>query len=315
MIIEMEKIIESYSIDQLKDIIYSRISKGKLNNNFDNKIQHLSIKQITEVLKSKQLFEYGSTSSKDYFEIKDQEVLNDADSVVAIITSDQIQDNSDGTFSLRSHEFGDSYNLCSDEKYREQPVVAFCSGVLINSDVIATTGHCINSINLSEIRFIFGFKLNSINETNIVFNNSEIYKGKKIINRILTDNGQDYALVKLDKQVMNHKISRIRIDGKISDNAKVHVIGHPCGLPLKVGDNAIIKDNDNESYFVANLDTYGGNAGSPVFNSNTHEIEGILARGETDFISIGTCYESLICPTIGCKGVHCTRTTGFSHLL
>ena len=62
-------------------------------------------------------------------------------------------------------------------------------------------------------------------------------------------------------------MARIRTDEKISDNAKVHVIGHPCGLPLKLGDNSIITDNNEHSYFVANLDTFGGNAGSPVFNS------------------------------------------------
>jgi hypothetical protein len=110
-------------------------------------------------------------------------------------------------------------------------------------------------------------------------------------------------------------VARIRTDGKISDNAKVHVIGHPCGLPLKLGNNAIIKDNNNDSYFVANLNAFGGNAGSPVFNSDTHEIEGILARGGTDFIFVGSCNKSLICPDTGCRGQDCTRTTIFSHLL
>ena len=38
-------------------------------------------------------------------------------------------------------------------------------------------------------------------------------------------------------------------------------------------------------YFSANLDTYGGNSGSAVFNANTGVVEGILVRGATDYVS------------------------------
>lgn len=168
---------------------------------------------------------------------------------------------------------------------------------------------------MSHTRFIFGFKAKYINETNIVIKKSDIYKGERVIGREFSDDGTDWALVKLDRKVINHNVTRLRKDGRISDNAKVHVIGHPCGLPLKIGYDANIKDNSEGSYFVTNLNTYGGGAGSPVFNSDTHEVEGILVRGESDFISNGVCNESLICPTTGCRGVDCTRTTMFSHLL
>jgi hypothetical protein len=52
-----------------------------------------------------------------------------------------------------------------------------------------------------------------------------------------------------------------------------------------------------------------------VFNSDTHEVEGILVRGETDFISNGSCTESLKCPNTGCRGEDCTRTTEFARLI
>ncbi|WP_420540401.1 S46 family peptidase (plasmid) [Paenibacillus polymyxa] len=64
--------------------------------------------------------------------------------------------------------------------------------------------------------------------------------------------------------------------------------------PIKSGFavGAAVRDNPPNAFFVANLDTYGGNSGSPVFNSDTHEVEGILVRGED-----------------------CTRTTEFAHLV
>jgi hypothetical protein len=76
-----------------------------------------------------------------------------------------------------------------------------------------------------------------------------------------------------------------------------------------------VRNNAPAAFFVANLDTYGGNSGSPVFNSNTREVEGVLVRGETDFATQGGCQVSLVCPTSGCRGEDCTRTTEFANLV
>jgi hypothetical protein len=124
--------------------------------------------------------------------------------------------------------------------------------------------------------------------------------------------GADWALVRVDRAVANHLVVPIRRSGKIEDGQAVHVIGHPVGLPAKFADGAAVRENRAEEFFVANLDTYGGNSGSPVFNSVTHEVEGVLVRGETDFVTVGNCRKSLVCPDLGCRGEDCTRTTEFA---
>lgn len=148
-----------------------------------------------------------------------------------------------------------------------------------------------------------------------VINNEEIYRGAELIGRELVANGADWSLVRIDRPVTNHRIARIRRSGKISDNQRVHVIGHPVGLPTKFAGGASVRSNQPDAFFVANLDTFGGNSGSPVFNSETHEVEGILVRGETDFASQGNCTVSLVCPSSGCRGEDCTRTTEFQQLV
>lgn len=90
------------------------------------------------------------------------------------------------------------------------------------------------------------------------------------------------------------------------------VIGHPCGLPQKYAPGAKVRDNTPVPFFVANLDTYGGNSGSSVFNAGNGTVEGILVRGANDFISNGQCYVSLVCPTTGCRGEDVTRATVWS---
>jgi hypothetical protein len=49
------------------------------------------------------------------------------------------------------------------------------------------------------------------------------------------------------------------------------------------------------NYFTANLDSYAGNSGSPVFNQKTGRVEGILIQGADDFVynEENQCLESL----------------------
>lgn len=209
-----------------------------------------------------------------------------------------------------TQNFGASKNLCPDEIFRNQPTGAFCSGFLVAGDIIATAAHCVNSSSLADIRFIFGFRMIDANKAQIIISNDEIYSGSSIIPREYTNNA-DWALVRLNKHALNHHIASIRREDKIPDNQAVYVIGHPSGLPIKVAGGANVRNNLPAEYFVANLGTYGGSSGSPVINSNTHVVEGILVRGERDFSTVnpGTpdeCRVSHVCPTTGCSGEDCT---------
>jgi V8-like Glu-specific endopeptidase len=84
--------------------------------------------------------------------------------------------------------------------------------------------------------------------------------------------------------------------------SEVLVIGHPTGLPTKLADGAVIRSL-KETYFIANLDTYGGNSGSAVFDANSGLVEGILVRGEQDYVrSSSGCLASNVCRNDGCRG-------------
>jgi V8-like Glu-specific endopeptidase len=56
--------------------------------------------------------------------------------------------------------------------------------------------------------------------------------------------------------------------------------------------------NIKDAYFVADLDIYAGNSGSPIFDKNTHEVIGMVVRGyQRDFRWTGKCYISVKHPT------------------
>jgi len=45
-----------------------------------------------------------------------------------------------------------------------------------------------------------------------------------------------------------------------------------------------VRDASPRYFFKTDLDTFGGNSGSAVFNARTNLIEGILVRGDVDFV-------------------------------
>ena len=271
--------------------------------------------ELIEELRVRQKVIYGVDDRQDLFEVTDQALRDDADTVVSLFFSSDIRDNRDGTSTLATQNFGETYDLCDGEAFRQQPVGAFCTGFLVGEDLIATAAHCVDESGIADIRFVFGFQMASATNPVTAIANSEIYAGAAIVGRVLDGSGPDWALVRLDRPVAGHRVAPVRRSGTIADNQAVHVIGHPAGLPLKVAGGARVRSNTPAAYFVANLDTYGGNSGSPVFNSDTHEVEGILVRGETDFVMAGDCWVSNVCPSSGCNGEDCTRITELAHLI
>lgn len=319
---KQEKKLEDFSVDDLLLELKAREALSNGNRAIHKAMATSALEKfesadITRVLQDKQRVIYGTDDRRDMYQVTDPTILNDADSVVVLIDKDQIIDNGNGTSTITGTKFAIRNNLCSQEKFRNQLCAGFCSGFLVAADVIATAGHCVNtgSLPLAETRFVFGFRMTSATNARTVIPNTEIYRGIQVIDKRHTQNGPDWALVRLDRPVTNHPIVRIRRAGKIANNQAVHVIGHPVGLPTKYAPNAQVRENNASAFFVANLDTYGGNSGSPVFNSNDHTVEGILVRGATDFVSVGNCNVSNVCPTSGCSGESVNRTTEFSHLI
>lgn len=231
-----------------------------------------------------------------------------AESVAALFTARQVHDNGDGTSTLLHTPLGMRLGLCPEEPFVGQPSAAYGTGFLVAPDRIATAGHCVTEATIKDVRVIFGFRMVSPTEANLRVSNDDVYQGAHVVGAQSKGDGPDHAVFVLDRPASGRASLPVRRDGRIADGASVYVLGHPSGLPLKYADNAAVRDNGPSSYFVANLDTYAGNSGSPVLGID-HVVEGIVARGERDFVLVGNCYRSLVCPDNGGRGQDCIRTT------
>ena len=73
-----------------------------------------------------------------------------------------------------------------------------------------------------------------------------------------------------------------------------------------------MRSNTAIGYFSANLDTYGGNSGSPVFNATDGTVEGILVRGNQDFVINVNCFRSNVLPDSTMYSEDVSKSTTFA---
>jgi V8-like Glu-specific endopeptidase len=207
--------------------------------------------------------------------------------------------------------------ICAKERFSKQITAANCSGFLVSENVLVTAGHCIkNDVDCKKYKWVFDYKVDHADQAKITVSQSSVYACKKIISRALDDfSKDDYAVIELDRKVTDRRPLTFRKTGKVTIGAPVVVIGHPTGLPTKIADGANVRSLSSK-FFTANLDTYGGNSGSAVFNVNSGEVEGILVRGENDYVVNQTlgCNVSNVCKNDACRGEDVTYITNIPAL-
>lgn len=286
-------------------------------------LSHLSTKQLAEAIILKILeaetdrARRGGGKRMDMYEFTDTNIKQNARAVTSIWMKKNIKDNGSGFSSLQTKTYGQSFNLYRGEPYYEQPVAAgrLCTGFLVKPNVIATAGHCADNRNVKRLRFVFGYEMKDTDQPVTQVPNGDIYNGMEIIARMYDPrgSGSDWALVKLDRDVRGREILKMA-QYEARRGEPVYVLGHPCGLPLKYVPEEPITDDKDQTFFSAELSVYGGNSGSPVFSGRTHEVVGIVVRGDNqNFRWTGSGWMSIRYPDPGLNSIapQCTRVSEF----
>jgi hypothetical protein len=270
---------------------------------------------ITQVAQAKLKVIYGKDDRLDLVDVTDALHYDLAASTAAMMPASALKKNKNNDYDVVAGTLED-FGICKSEKFSDQPTAAYCSGFLVGEDLLVTAGHCIkNSSDCRKYKWVFDYNISDASGKVGPIAEESIYSCKSIVERKLERGaGADYALIKLNKKVTGKTPLKVRQSGKIANRASLVVIGHPTGLPTKVAAGANVRTNTKSTYFKANLDTFGGNSGSAVFDSKTGVVEGILVRGEQDYVRRGSCYVPKQCTDSGCMGEDVTRITQIQNL-
>ncbi|MBT4791222.1 MAG: trypsin-like peptidase domain-containing protein [Halobacteriovoraceae bacterium] len=253
---------------------------------------------------------YGEDNRVDYYLVSKshQEI---ADATAVMINNIRIKEKKDHF--LLSKKTLRNYGVCEGERFLEQFTAGSCSGFLIAPDLLATAGHCIQTVDDCKlIKWVFDYKLLNRSPMSRKVLKKSVYNCVELVERGFSQSKAiDYSIVKLDRAISDRKILKLRRSGKVNNNANLAVFGYPTGLPLKVAKGGKVRRNGAKHFFVTNLDTFGGNSGSPVVDLKSLEVEGILIRGEDDYITDTRqdCKRVKQCSPNSCEGETVTRIT------
>lgn len=253
---------------------------------------------------------YGKDNRVDFNQIPSLFWFDLAQSTVALVRNQNIEKKGKKIL-LKAKSYGHNNHLCEDEPFYDQPQVSFCSGFLVGSNTIITAGHCMRSVeNCENTRFVFGYSYNEENSNPLEVPKDNVYGCSKIVESVTNAlTGIDFAIIKTDRPVKKFNPLYLRTQDQVNNDEPVTVIGYPSGLPGKYADGGVVRSTEEEGYFVTSLDTYGGNSGSAVFNSDTGLVEGILVRGDTDYVYDHgeKCRRSNVCGDEDCRGEDVVR--------
>lgn len=235
----------------------------------------------------------GEDDRRDFFTLKDDDpsdVLkkNLANATVILTSKDSLTEQPDGSYILNVSPFRrQDLAPCSGERFGNQHTGGWCSGFMVGPDIIVTAGHCGETeADIKDTAYVFGFRVGSEDDPGTThFSADQVYFGKELIAFDLSNSG-DFAIVRVDRKITAADATpvQVRKSGAIAANENVGVIGYPSGLPVKIafGEKTVVRRVD-DPWLICNLDTYGGNSGSAVFNSEGL-VEGILVRGAQDYV-------------------------------
>lgn len=179
----------------------------------------------------------------------------------------------------------------------DQPSVYGFTAFWIGGDKLMSCRHGFypnnDSIKPQDYVAVFGFQMENKETCCTEFEINQVYAVQDILAESKEgDNRQDWAIVRLDREVNHPGIEKLELCedekavSKLPFGTPLYVLGHPFGLPLKFSPDGQILEHLTEEYCKTNLDAFVGNSGSPVIEVETQKVIGILVTGRTGELKI-----------------------------
>jgi hypothetical protein len=242
---------------------------------------------VTPATRSERLI-YGADDRIEPYEASDDVFRLVKQSSVALIPKTNLL-SVNGTIEIVAETATDNHNLCPGERHGRQPSAAFCSGVLLDSNLVLVAGHCVRTLALKDFAVVFGYYYQ---ESDVVsLTTADVAEPIEIVAEALDPAGTkprlDFAWLRLAACAPPpREPARVyQTDPRLRARTQVVFASTGLGVPIKVDSGGIVRDPraDTLDYFVASTDSSHGSSGGGAF-SRELILLGILSRGGEDLM-------------------------------
>ena len=226
---------------------------------------------------------YGEDARLEVHEHADSMLVDLAQNAVGAVVDRRLVDTTTQPATLRTLTLSDhlvsefELPLCEMERFADQPVLASCSGVLIDDDLFVTASHCLPTQRFcDDLRVVFDYFYASDSRLENI-GVDDVYACESIV---VISHLRDYAIIRLDRPVAEPRApAQVRSGGQeLAPGDRVNILGFPSGLPLKIDDTGVVNRAEPTESFSFFADVAEGSSGSPVFD-NRGQLVGVVSEG------------------------------------
>jgi len=232
---------------------------------------------------------YGADDRTEYFALADASARALISGAMVALVSNQVLRSTGGDLA-RAPTWGDVDGLCPGEPFADEPAAAFCSGVLVDWDLVLTAGHCARLLAINDFEAVFDYYYDD--SQRLAVRAGDSFPIAAIVAEALDTSGSaprlDYAWLRLARPASppRQPVSVHVAPPSLAKGAPVIAVGAGGGAPLKWDAGGHVQDPGAAwlDFFVVDADDSAGSSGGGAFD---HELSllGITARGGTDFVT------------------------------
>jgi trypsin-like peptidase len=232
---------------------------------------------------------YDEDDRRELYEQASDPRASIADAAVALVPRSALAQRRGPGLAPGLSSWQQEQGLCPGEPFGDQPVAAFCSGVLVDWDLVLTVAHCVEGIPLDEVAMVMGFYYvepgvlgtqpgDVLQPIEVVAQSHGVADDEALL---------DYAWVRLARPAPAwRQPAPLRAAAQpLAVGEALALMGSAGGTPLKLDFGGTVLDGrpDRLDYFAASTDTSRGSSGAGAYDPEL-ALAGVLARGGEDFI-------------------------------